>query len=137
MRKKILTVLVVCLFPWSASAQLCCEPYQVRVTHAGVVHTPTDKKFCGPPPRNAYGVIIRDQVVLRDFEQIYPRSQLPIIMKPDGTSEKWIKDHVVPLACGGCDTVDNLQWLPESQWRTKSKWERKAYGGRGISAGCP
>lgn len=34
-------------------------------------------------------------------------------------------DHVVPLACGGCDVPSNIQWLTIEQWRAKSLWERK------------
>jgi len=36
-------------------------------------------------------------------------------------------DHVIPLACGGGDAIQNLQWLPTAAWREKSKWERKIY----------
>ena len=85
-----------------------------------------DARFCGPPARNAEGVIIRNQKVLAEFERLYPQPG------PD-----WYKDHVLPLSCGGCDTIINIQWLPEAQWREKSTWERKVYGGRGISKGCP
>jgi hypothetical protein len=87
-----------------------------------------DPRFCGPPARDAGGTIIRSQTVLRAFQREHPKPQ-------DG--RKWIMDHVVPLACGGCDAVQNLQWLPEEQWRAKSLWERKVYGGHGISPGCP
>jgi hypothetical protein len=88
----------------------------------------TDLRFCGAPARDASGQIVRSQSVLRQFEREHPKPQ-------DG--KVWIRDHVIPLACGGCDAVANLQWLPEAQWRAKSLWERKVYGGNGISAGCP
>ena len=87
-----------------------------------------DARFCGPPARDASGRIIRSSTVLRQFEREYPKPQ-------DG--RVWYRDHVIPLACGGCDAVINLQWLHEDQWRDKSKWERTVYGGRGISEGCP
>jgi len=36
-----------------------------------------------------------------------------------------IKDHVVPLACGGPDTVSNIQWQTTADGKSKDKWERK------------
>lgn len=86
-----------------------------------------ETRLCGTPPRNSDGRIIRKSVVLVEFERLHPRPQ-------DG--RRWYKDHVIPLACGGCDSVSNLQWLPEDQWREKSKWERIVYGGHKISPGC-
>jgi hypothetical protein len=87
-----------------------------------------ETRYCGPPPRDASGSIIRRADVLREFERRHPRPH-------DG--RRWYRDHVIPLACGGCDAVANLQWLPEEMWRAKSQWERKVYGGRGLSEGCP
>jgi len=87
-----------------------------------------DIRFCGPPARDGSGNIIRSSAVLRQFERDWPRPM-------DG--RVWIRDHVIPLACGGCDAVINLQWMPEAVWRDKSLWERRTYGGRGISKGCP
>ena len=37
----------------------------------------------------------------------------------------YVKDHVVPLACRGPDTVANLQWQTVPDARAKDKWERK------------
>jgi hypothetical protein len=37
----------------------------------------------------------------------------------------WRIDHPKPLACGGPDTPDNMQWLTIYDWQQKSKWERK------------
>lgn len=85
-----------------------------------------DIRCCTTPVRNADGTIHRSAATLRAFTVAYP--------KPAG---EWVRDHVIPLACGGSDTVENLQWLPVAAWRDKSKWERKVYGGRGMSAGCP
>ena len=101
---------------------LCCLVMMVSLEAAA------DERVCGPPRRNAEGKIVRKASVLRQFETIHPR--------PDD-GQRWILDHVIPLACGGCDSIENLQWLPESAWRLKSKWERVVYGGNGISQGCP
>jgi hypothetical protein len=39
--------------------------------------------------------------------------------------EGYIVDHLVPLACGGCDVPSNMSWLTRSEWSVKTKWERK------------
>lgn len=36
----------------------------------------------------------------------------------------YVADHVVPLACGGCDVPSNFQWLTVEEWREKTRWER-------------
>lgn len=97
----------------------------------------SDPRFCGAPLRNESGEIVRSYRVLREFERAHP---CPIAGQPgvkEGTCPGWIRDHVIPLSCGGCDAVENLQWLPTDQWLMKSRWERKIYGGNGISKGCP
>jgi hypothetical protein len=97
-----------------------------------------DPRFGGcPPARDANGRIARSDAVLAEFERAHPRALLPKLLKADGTVEGWYKDHAIPLDCGGRDAVENLQWLPEHAWRDKSKWERKVYGGRSCSPGCP
>ena len=35
-------------------------------------------------------------------------------------------DHIIPLACGGPDTPDNMQWLSIEAKRTKDRTERKS-----------
>jgi hypothetical protein len=41
-------------------------------------------------------------------------------------------DHTIPLACGGCDAVVNLSWLPTAiksggSPQNKDRWERRVY----------
>lgn len=96
-----------------------------------------DVRVCGAPARNEQGEIIRSKAVLREFERQYPCPVRSFPGVKPGTCPGWAKDHVVPLSCGGCDSVENLQWMTTEDWRDKSKWERKIYGGKGISKGCP
>ena len=91
-----------------------------------------ETRLCGPPARDAEGEIVRRGDVLRAFERVHP-CPAPVGNACPG----WRRDHVIPLSCGGCDSVGNLQWLPTEAWRFKSSWERKIYGGRGASVGCP
>jgi 5-methylcytosine-specific restriction endonuclease McrA len=49
-----------------------------------------------------------------------------------GACPGWEVDHVIPLACGGCDAVANMQWLPSGAKSTssplaKDRWERRVY----------
>ncbi len=37
----------------------------------------------------------------------------------------YVKDYVVPLACGGPDTVSNIQWQTTADGKAEDKWERK------------
>ena len=83
-----------------------------------------DPRYCGPPKRDAKGVIVRSSAVLRAFQAENP---CPATHATTGSCPGWIKDHVRPLASCGCDSVDNLQWLPIEMWRAKSLWERKVY----------
>lgn len=95
---------------------------------------PTDTKFCGVPKRDPDGSTARSAAVLADFKKQHP---CPANQKTSGPCPGWNMDHVIPLACGGCDAVGNLQWLPTDMWHAKSLWERKVYGGHGMSKGCP
>jgi hypothetical protein len=36
-------------------------------------------------------------------------------------------DHVVPLACGGADAADNMQWQTVAAAHAKDRWERDCY----------
>lgn len=82
----------------------------------------TETRYCGAPPRNKDGTIKRSAAVRREFERIYPLSAAY-------DRNKWQIDHVIPLAAGGCDSVSNMQWLPESiktcaSDDCKDRWER-------------
>ena len=79
--------------------------------------------------RDENGKISRSAQVLRDFKTIHP---CPATGISGGSCEGWAIDHVIPLACGGCDTIENLQWLKNeikscSGTECKDRWERKIY----------
>lgn len=87
----------------------------------------TEIRVCGEPARSASGAILRRSDVLREFQKVHP---CPSTGKTTGSCPGWSKDHVIPMACGGCDAVWNLQWLPvqiKSAAGTlpKDRWERK------------
>lgn len=89
----------------------------------------TEQRYCGPPKRSASGEIIRRADVLAAFKRAHP---CPSTGRTTGACLGWSMDHVIPLACGGCDAVSNLQWLPLSikicaDPHCKDRFERKIY----------
>ena len=88
-----------------------------------------ETRYCGPPKRDARGEIIRRSDVLAAFQKIHP---CPSTGLKTGACAGWQKNHPVPLACGGCDEVSNLQWLPLqiktcASWFCVDSFERKIY----------
>lgn len=91
------------------------------------VHAATDIRMCGEPQRNLDGTIHRSVTVLHDYQKIHP---CPSTGLTTGACPGWALDHVIPLACGGCDAIINLQWLKNSikscaGTECKDRWERK------------
>ena len=87
-----------------------------------------EMRYCGPPKRDAQGIIVRRSDVLAAFQKIHP---CPNTGKTTGACD-WQKDHVIPLADGGCDSVSNLQYLPPAIKNgpgllPKDRWERRIY----------
>lgn len=87
-------------------------------------------RYCGPPARTASGEILRRADVLAAFRKANP---CPSTGKTSGACPRWSMDHVWPLACGGCDAVWNIQWLPNALKSAaqvtapgpKDRWERE------------
>lgn len=71
--------------------------------------TPVDPRYCGQPARDTDGRISRSTQVLAEFQRLHP---CPSTGKTFGICPGWSKDHIIPLVCGGCDAVGNLQWPP-------------------------
>lgn len=74
------------------------------------VSGPLDEtRYCGPPARNAAGVIIRRSDVRTAFKKIHP---CPSTGLTSGACPGWQINHTVPLICGGCDSLSNLSYMP-------------------------
>jgi hypothetical protein len=63
------------------------------------------------------------RAVTREFQQEQP---CPSTGLPSGACPGYRKDHVIPLVCGGPDSVSNMQSQTIAEARTKDAWERKA-----------
>ena len=90
-------------------------------------HAAEDARMCGfPVARDDDGSIHRNTSVLREYQKIHP---CPSTGRTTGKCPGWSLDHVIPLACGGCDSIENLQWMKNSikscagTW-CKDRWER-------------
>ncbi|CAN4276827.1 HNH nuclease [Methylophilaceae bacterium] len=57
-----------------------------------------------------------------EFKQQHP---CPANASTKGRCEGYIIDHIIPLACGGADSPENMQWQTEEESKAKDKWERK------------
>jgi hypothetical protein len=64
----------------------------------------------------------RSLEVKHEFQRQHP---CPSTGRPTGVCPGYIKDHIVPLACGGLDSVANLQWQTVADAKAKDKWERR------------
>jgi hypothetical protein len=90
-----------------------------------------DARFCGVVYRNATThEIIRSAAVKAAFKREHP---CPSTGLTSGACPGWSVDHVLPLANGFCDSVENLQWLPNvlksgTGIYPKDRWERKING---------
>jgi hypothetical protein len=112
---------IILLLPLSALAVPTSDhplPYPLEET-----------RYCGEPARHHGGGIKRSTAVITAFKKQHP---CPVTGLPAGTCSGWSVDHVIPLAVGGCDSVSNLQWLPNEIKSCagvfcKDRWERKIY----------
>ena len=104
--------------------------YLLLFVSLNVVANPLiETRYCGHPKRDAKGEIIRRADVLRTFQKIHP---CPSTGLTTGACPNWQKNHPIPLACGGCDEVSNLEWLPVqiktcTSWYCVDRFERRIY----------
>jgi hypothetical protein len=88
-----------------------------------------ETRYCGEPRRDASGAIYRSSAVRTSFQKAHP---CPATGLTNGPCDGWQKDHVIPLASCGCDSVANMQWLPVgiktcTSVDCKDRWERVVY----------
>ena len=64
----------------------------------------------------------RSASVKRDFQLTHPCLATGLT---SGRCLGYVKDHIVPLACGGPDAPSNMQWQTRADAKAKDKWETK------------
>jgi hypothetical protein len=91
-----------------------------------------ETRYCYAPadvPRYEDGTIKRSSWVREKFRTQHP---CPATGVTTGSCPGWAVDHIVPLVCGGCDAVSNMQWLPNTikscaGTECKDRWEQRVY----------
>jgi hypothetical protein len=73
-------------------------------------------------PGSASAKHLRSASVKHEFQLTHP---CPATGRTSGACPGYVKDHVLPLACGGSDAVSNLQWQTIRDAKAKDKWEKK------------
>jgi hypothetical protein len=76
-------------------------------------------------PISASAKEYRSASVKREFQLTHP---CPATGRTSGACPGYVKDHVLPLACGGPDAPSNMQWQTIREAKAKDKWEAKACG---------
>ena len=88
-----------------------------------------DQRYCyaiTDIPRDLQGRIIRSSKSIYAFSLAHP---CPVTFQTSGACLGWSVDHVIPLASGGCDILENMHWLPNEIKSCagkfcKDRWER-------------
>jgi hypothetical protein len=73
-------------------------------------------------PRTRLSAPHRNPAVGRAFERTHP---CPSTGRTSGPCPGYVRDHVIPLACGGPDSPSNLQWQTTADAKAKDRWERR------------
>jgi hypothetical protein len=77
---------------------------------------------CGVIPLFASAKEHRSASVKHEFQLTHPYPSTELMT---GRCPGYVKDHIVPLACGGPDAPSNMQWQTIREARAKDKWEAK------------
>jgi hypothetical protein len=71
--------------------------------------------------RDAHGKIKRSEKAKDDFKAANP---CPANGRRSGSCPGYVIDHINPLACGGADSPENMQWQTITDGKAKDGWER-------------
>jgi hypothetical protein len=92
----LVSVLILFLAPSKSHADNSMDPFR-------------EVRYCGTPERDVNGVITRDPKVIAAFREL---NACPSTGLRKGACPNWSVNHIKPRACGGCDAVYNLAWMP-------------------------
>jgi hypothetical protein len=73
----------------------------------------------------AYGKMHRSTTAKNEFKREYP---CPSNGNNHGPCPGYVIDHIVPLACGGFDRPDNMQWQTIMDGKIKDRFELSMCG---------
>jgi hypothetical protein len=91
-----------------------------------------EHRFCGPPGPSAPAVTALNASTRAAFQRTF---RCPSTQQATGACPGWVMDWVIPLWAGGCYSVINMQWLPQSFYtcdamtgeNCKRRWEGMVY----------
>lgn len=69
----------------------------------------------------------RSPWVPKQFQYTHP---CPSTGRTTGPCPGYVRDHVIPLACGGSDSTMNMQWQTTEAGKDKDRWELGICGKR-------
>lgn len=80
--------------------------------------------ICATLLNAADGRVVRSSWAKAEFKTAHP---CPATGHSSGACPGYVIDHIVPLACGGADAADNMQWQTIAAGKAKDRWERSCY----------
>jgi hypothetical protein len=103
-----------------------CQSAQTQVVIKQIPHktSPSSTALSRYPlqiERDARGRIKRSEKAKNDFKATHP---CPSNGHRAGTCSGYVIDHINPLACGGADSPENMQWQTVRAGKEKDGWER-------------
>lgn len=103
--------------------------------HSQTLDKLKDYRMCGVIVRDASGTIKRSSAVLTAYKKLHPCPSTGLTSS-SAACPGWALNHVIPLACGGCDAVYNLAWMPDQIKSCSDPWCVDRYE-RKINAANP
>jgi hypothetical protein len=92
-----------------------------QTTHKANVQAVSSNNHVIRIERDAHGRIKRSHKAKQVFKATNP---CPANGQRSGSCPGYVIDHINPLACGGADSPDNMQWQTIEDGKTKDSWER-------------
>jgi hypothetical protein len=139
--KKLLLLLILASQPSFADLYKCtaakttyqdkpCQTSQSQTVIQQQPHKPSAQVTTGNNnkaliERDAHGKIKRSEKAKKDFKAAHP---CPANQKRSGACPGYVIDHILPLACGGADSPENMQWQTVVAGKEKDSWERDNCG---------
>jgi hypothetical protein len=112
--------LLIPTLAFSSSPLLAAKSGNHLFSQSSGKHSASASKTKSSTPKK--GKIKRSAATIAGFKYSHP---CPANGKQSGPCKGYVIDHINPLACGGADAPENMQWQTKAEAIAKDKWERK------------